>query len=351
MRLRLPPRWVRRPVSLVVVLGLAFTATLLPLLALAAVALSVVLPGRWRVLRLLGFALVYLLVETVGLVAAAVLWVATGCGWRMSAEWSVRAHYAVLRLALVTVVGSARLLFGLRVVDDEVGWSPLDDGVPGSVNAMVVLSRHAGPGDSLLLVHTLLGRDHDRRPRIVLKDLLQVDPLLDVYLNRLPNAFLTAGAADSAARVGQLAADLGQEDALLLFPEGGNFSEGRRRRAIDRLRMKGWEDQAAAAERMRHVVPPRPGGVAAALAAAPHADVVFVAHTGLEHLSTAADLWDGLPMDSTVRMRWWFVPAAEVPRGPELERWLYERWAELDAWIAAGLTGAPGSSRLYAGGD
>ena len=51
--------------SLVVVLGLAFTATLLPLLAVLAVVLSLVLPGRWRVLRLLGFALVYLLVETV----------------------------------------------------------------------------------------------------------------------------------------------------------------------------------------------------------------------------------------------------------------------------------------------
>jgi 1-acyl-sn-glycerol-3-phosphate acyltransferase len=334
----LPPRWVRRPVSFVVVLGLAVTVPLLPLLAVVALVLSVVLPGRWRVLRLLGFVLVYLVVETVCLVVALVLWVATGLGWWLRAEWSVRAHYAVLRLALAAVVGCARLLFGLRVVDDEVGWSPLDDGVPGSENAMLVLSRHAGPGDSLLLVHTLLGRDHDRRPRIVLKDLLQLDPLVDVYLNRLPNAFLAAGAGNSTARVGRLAEGLGDEDALLIFPEGGNFSEGRRRRAIDRLRMKGMEPQAEAAERMRHVLPPRPGGVAAALAAAPHADVVLVAHTGLEHLSTAADLWDGLPMDSTVRMRWWFVPAAEVPSEPEqLERWLYERWAELDRWVAEGV--------------
>ena len=321
--------------SLGVVLGLAFAATLLPLLVPLAVVLSVLLPGRWRVLRLLGFALVYLLVETAGLLAALVLWLATGLGWWLRAPWSLRAHYAVLRHLLAVVAGSARLLFGLRVVDDEVGWSPLDDGVPGSVNAMLVLPRHAGPGDSLLLVHTLLGRDHDRRPRIVLKDLLQLDPLLDVYLNRLPNAFLTAGSDDSTARVGRLATGLGDEDALLLFPEGGNFSPARRRRAIDRLRMKGLQSQADAAESLRHLLPPRPGGVAAALAAAPHADVVLVAHTGLEHLSTAADLWDGLPMDTTVRMRWWFVPAAEVPRGPEVERWLYERWAELDDWIAA----------------
>ena len=333
--MRLPPRWVRRPVALVVVLGLAFTATLLPLLVPVAVLLSLVLPGRWRVLRLLGFALVYLAVETVALAVALVLWLATGFGAALHAEWSVRAHYAVLRRALDVLVGCARVLFALRVVDDEVGWSPLDDGVPGSENAMVVLSRHAGPGDSLLLVHTLLGRDHARRPRIVLKDLLQLDPALDVYLNRLPNAFLTAGADDGAERVRRLARGMGDEDALLLFPEGGNFSEGRRRRAIDRLRMKGMLPQAEAAERMRHVLPPRLGGVAAALDAAPHADVVLVAHTGLEHLSTPADLWDGLPMDTTVRMKWEFVPASELPREPaELERWLYEHWAGIDRWLA-----------------
>jgi 1-acyl-sn-glycerol-3-phosphate acyltransferase len=333
--MRLPPRWVRRPVSVAVVLGLALTATLLPLLVPAAVLLSLVLPGRWRVLRLLGFAVVYLLVETVALAAAFGLWMATGFGWRMRTEWSVRAHYAVLRWALEVLVGCARALFALRVVDDEVGWSPLDDGVPGSENAMLVLSRHAGPGDSLLLVHTLLGRDHARRPRIVLKDVLQLDPALDVYLNRLPNAFLTPGADDGAERVRRLAQGMGDEDALLLFPEGGNFTEGRRRRAIDRLRMKGMRTQADAAEAMRYVLPPRTGGVAAALSAAPHADVVLVAHTGLEHLSTAADLWDGLPMDATVCMRWEFVPSSEVPREPaELERWLYEHWRGIDRWLA-----------------
>jgi hypothetical protein len=85
---------------------------------------------------------------------------------------------------------------------------------------------------------------------------------------------------------------------------------------------------------MRHVLPPRPAGVAAALRAAPHADVVFVAHTGLEHLSTVRDLWRHLPMDKTLHLRWWFVPAAEVPRD-EAEQidWLYHWWETVDAWI------------------
>ncbi len=336
MTLLLPPTWVRRPFALLVVVGLALAAALLPLLVLVAIGLSVVLPGRWRVLRLLTFALVYLLIECVGVAIAFVLWVVSGFGWKLHSPLFQRAHYAVLHALLKEVLLTARVVFHLQIVSDEISWSPLDDGVPGSTNAMVVLSRHAGPGDSLLLVRTLMDRDHLRRPRIVLKDTLQWDPLLDVYLNRLPNAFMTSGRKDLAERVAALAQDLGDQDALLIFPEGGNFTEGRRLKAIDRLRGKGMLDQARRAEQMRHVLPPRPGGVAAALAAAPHADVVFVGHTGLEHLSTAADIWDGLPMDTTVRLRWWFVPAADVPREPDAqEDWLYERWAELDAWVAS----------------
>ncbi len=334
--MRLAPTWVRRPMSLLVVVGLAFAVTLLPLLVFVAAAASVVLPGRWRVLRLLAFAFVYLTLECAGLAVAFVLWVASGFGWKLGAPVFQRAHYAVLHGLLAAALASATVLFHLRVVDDEVSWSPLDDGVPGSTNAMLVLSRHAGPGDSLLLVRTLMRRDHDRRPRIVLKDVLQLDPLLDVYLNRLPNAFLTPGRDDLAEQVGRLATGMDTEDALLIFPEGGNFSEGRRLRAIDRLRGRGMHDEADRADRMRHVLPPRPGGVVAALAAAPHADVVLVAHTGLEHITDAREAWRVLPDHKTLHLRWWFHAADEVPRGRE-ERigWLFEKWAEIDAWIEA----------------
>ena len=227
----------------------------------------------------------------------------------------------------------ARLLLGLRLVTDELGWSPLDDGVPGSTNAMVVLGRHAGPGDSLLLVRTLLDRDHLRRPRIVLKELLRLDPLVDAYLGRLPSAFLPPG-GDSQALVADLSRGLGTEDAVLLFPEGGNFSLARRLRAIEHLRGRELDDAARRAEDLRNLLPPRPGGVAAALGAAPHADVVFVAHAGLDHLAAPADLWRALPLRAPVRLKWQFVPAAEVPRErPAQVDWLFRTWADMDAWI------------------
>ena len=344
MKLPVPPWFVRRPVALLLLaVLLALVLALLPLLVPVAALLSVVLPGRWRVLRLLGFVLAYLLVELGGLTALLLLWLGSGCGLRSRAPAFQRAHYAVLRGVLRDVVAVARRLFHLQLDTDGVSWSPVDDGKPGSTNAMVVLARHAGPGDSLLLVETLMDRDHLRRPRIVLKDVLQWDPLLDVLLNRLPAVFVAPGRSDLAERIGELASDLGEEDALLIFPEGANFSEGRRRRAIDRLLGKGMVSQAQRAEQMCHVLPPRPGGVTAALQAAPHADVVLVAHAGLEHLSTLADLWDGLPMDSAVRLCWWFVPADQVPDDPAAqEDWLYEHWAELDRWVASHVeTGDP----------
>ena len=48
---------------------------------------------------------------------------------------------------------------------------------------------------------------------------------------------------------------------------------------------------------MTNVLAPRPGGFIAALDAAPEADVVLVAHTGLDHMLTVGDVWRELPMD------------------------------------------------------
>jgi 1-acyl-sn-glycerol-3-phosphate acyltransferase len=341
----LPPRRVRRFTGPLLIAALVAAVLLLPVLVVVALVASVWLPGRWRALRLLIFALVYLALEVAALAAGAVLWVLSGLGRRLHGRAFRAAHYTVLRLTLDILMRAAQRLFALRLVTDGESWSPLDDGVPGSTNAMVVLSRHAGPGDSFLLVRTLMNRDHLRRPRIVLRDVLQLDPLIDVYLNRLPNHFVPSdreSGYSSEDAIADLARGLGEEDALLIFPEGANFTPQRRTRAIQRLRDRGLRSAVRRAEAMRNVLPPRPAGVAAALRAAPHADVVFVAHTGLEHLSTVRDLWRGLPMDKTLHLRWWFVPAADVPRDDtQLIEWLYRWWATIDAWITTTSAASP----------
>ena len=186
-------------------------------------------------------------------------------------------------------------------------------------------------------MHALLNW-YAREPRIVLKDTLQWDPAIDIVLNRLPNRFIRPnpgrGSDQVVAEVGDLSRNLDDNDAFVIFPEGGNFTGHRRKRAIERLRRKGHIDEAEKAERLQHVMAPKPGGVLAALTQARDADVVFVAHTGVEHMVTVLDIWRELPMDREIQMRWWIVPAAEVPAGEE-ERidWLFAWWARIDDWI------------------
>ncbi len=328
----LPPRWVRRVViAPIVVVGIFVGVTALPIALVVALALSPLLPGRWRPLRFLWFLVLYAASELVLLTALFGLWVATGFGAAMNSPWSQRAHYRLVQLFLDVLYYEATRVLGVKVSIE--GTSP--DVGPG--HPIVVLSRHAGAGDSFLLIRMLLST-YDREPRIVLKDTLQWDPAIDTALNRLPNRFITPNPGSTGAiieeRIQQLASQLDTNDALVIFPEGGNFSKTRRRLAIDRLRHKGLTAEAEQAERLRHVLPPRPGGTTAAFRAAPDADAVLVAHTGLEHLSSLGDLWRWLPMDSDVRLRWWRVPAAEVPREPEaVAAWLDEWWARIDGWI------------------
>jgi hypothetical protein len=76
--------------------------------------------------------------------------------------------------------------------------------------------------------------------------------------------------------------------------------------------------------------------VKAALVANPDVQVVVVAHTGLDDLNSVADLWDAIPVDKTLQLRWREIPGAEVPTDlPELSDWLFDEWELMDAWVGA----------------
>jgi hypothetical protein len=121
----------------------------------------------------------------------------------------------------------------------------------------------------------------------------------------------------------------------VIFPEGGNFTPSRWRRGIRQLEETQRHEEARRAKAMANLLPPRSGGAFAAIDAAPTADVIFVAHTGLDDLITIGDVWRSLPMEQVIKARWWRVPASEVPRErAEVVRWLYDWWERIDAWIA-----------------
>ncbi|MGI8646289.1 MAG: 1-acyl-sn-glycerol-3-phosphate acyltransferase [Nocardioides sp.] len=327
MGVRLLRRLVLAPAF--VLLTVLFWVTA-PLWLIAAAALSPLLPGRWRALRLLWVFIGYLTCESILLVVLLGLWLASGFGRRIRTPYFEGIHYDLVQGTLWVFVNEARR--GLNLTIETVG--PTPDAHPGT--PILVCCRHAGPGDSFTLIHSLM-HDYAREPRVVLKDTLAWDPAIDVILNRIPARFLSpdpGAGEDLESQITGLAAGLDENDAFVIFPEGGNFTPQRRQRGIDRLRRLGLERMAVRAERMTHVLAPRPGGFIAALDGAPDADVVLVAHTGLDHLRTVGDLWRELPMDKRIIMRWWTVPREEIPaqRDARID-WLFGWWERIDVWI------------------
>ena len=252
---------------------------------------------------------------------------------RLLALWPRRgdreAHYAVMRRFVGAVYRAIVRCARVQVALDEAdaGHRAL---VAGE-RPVLLLSRHAGEGDTLLVVHELLVR-HGRRPHVVMHQALRLDPLIDLLGTRLPNRFVDPRGGDIEKDIAALAHEMGPRDALIIFPEGANFSEARRQRGIDRLLHRGHDRQAEMARAMRHVSAPRPGGALAAIDAAPGADVVVLGHVGFPH--GLGEMWDLLPRRQTIELKLWHVPAEAVPAGP-VERidWLFGLWRELDAWV------------------
>lgn len=334
---RLPPVWVRRLVlaPAVVLAAFLWLPVAFWVLVLVAAAVSFALPGRLRITRALWLAGLYLMWDAVAVVALAALWVWHGFGTRIGSEASQRHHYALARGMLGFLFMQARWTLRLEV---EIAGADIDRIAPG--RPVIVVSRHAGPGDSLILVDALLNR-FDREPAIVLKDTLQWDPAVDILLNRVPSRFVTprahraAGAPGGRAAIASLAESLGPAGALLIFPEGANVTPGRRTRRIAALRASGRHGLAQRAEAMPNVMPPHPGGVLAALEARPDAAIVVVGHTGLERLSTVSDVWRELPLDKRIVMAGWVIEPSELPEGSAArEKWLYDCWERVDAWVS-----------------
>jgi 1-acyl-sn-glycerol-3-phosphate acyltransferase len=339
----LPPRLVRRLVlaPLAVVVAVAI-AVLFPLLALLTFALSLAglsWPRRLRALRLLAFALTWLAADAAAVFMSLALWIASGFGGRLHTEPYQSRHYAIMNWFLDVVYRAATRLFGLRI---EVAGPepPAGEGRACPARPVIVLSRHAGPGDSLLLVRYLLTAC-GRRPRVVMNAAMQFDPAVDIVAGRLPNVLIRQSRTGNrlfTEQIERLARGLEPNGALVIFPEGGNWTPGRWQRRIRRLDQEGHADLAARARRMPHLLAPRTGGALAAIAACPEADVIFVAHAGLEELVSAGDVWRSLPMDHAVQARWWRVRASEVPRGDDHDsqvRWIYDWWERMATWISA----------------
>ena len=326
---RLPPKWIRRLVvaPLVFALCLALLA-LSPVFLLVAVIVDLFVRGSWRTTRMIAFGAYYLAMEALGLLVMLGLWISFGFGARLKSEESIAAHFGFMTHWLARMYRAVSKLFGLRINIEE-----RPEPRPGP---LLVFCRHAGPGNSLMLVGTMMIA-YNRRPRIVMLAKLQWDPLFDTMGNRLPNRFIKHDKKDSAryvAAIGDLADGLGDRDAFVLFPEGRDFTQRLRRRAIEFLTDKGFHRHAEKAEAMLNVLPPRHRGPIAAITRAPQADVAFVAHSVLEEIGSFKDLWRRIPLKDPIDARYWRIPPDEVPKTEdETIEWLYAWWERIDRWI------------------
>ena len=244
-------------------------------------------------------------------------------------------HLALIRRALNNVLFTAKKVVGFRI--DIEGMITV--GRPG--HPLVVISRHAGPADSLAIAW-LLASTAGRIPRIVLADVMLWDPGIAMVLQRLDSYFVPSptGAGDDRTKgVAELAGTLSSTDAMLIFPEGRNWTADRHDLQVERLTERGESARAERAASRPWVLEARSRGVAAMREQAPDADVMVIAHTGLEMIDGPAAVVRSVPFTNRLLLRGTTHRSEDVPTDPdEVAAWLDDRWGEVNDWVGTHVT-------------
>lgn len=312
-----------------------FVAALLVMAVLAPVALpflAVFDAGRhllrkrpWMGTRLYLFGLIYFGAEVAGLAALGAVWPAAGFGKNRARL--MNSTFGIQQAWASALLWAARRIFRLRF--EVAGTEAIP---PGPFLLMV---RHASIVDNLLPA-AYVSRPTGIRLRYVLKRELLGDPCLDVAGNRLPNYFVRRGSGETdreLAEIRRLGENLASHEAVLIYPEGTRFTPEKQRATLTRMERA---DPALRdrARRLRHVLPPRLSGPLALLDATDPADVVVMAHHGLDGFAHLQDIWAGGMVDTTIRVQFWRFPRAGIPteRSARVD-WLYDVWTRVDEWI------------------
>lgn len=324
------PAWARRLVTIPTLYLFWFLMLgLLPLLLPVALVIDLVRalrgqkPTAWR---LLAFVVVYLTAEALTLIGCLGIWIGSGFGTNRPRllDWT----YALQRGWANALWDTACAVFDLRVSvsGDELA-------TPGP---LVVFSRHASIVDNILPFQ-VFARQHHFDLRYVIKKELVLDPAMDIAGHWLPNHFVERGGSDSdreLAALRRLATGLGEKEGVVIFPEGTRFTESKQRRILGILEKRN-PRFFEKARRLRHVLPPRPGGAIAILEAA-MADVALVAHHGLDGFASIGDIWSAGMVGKHVLVRISRIPYETIPSGRnERIDWLFRLWSEMDDWLAS----------------
>jgi 1-acyl-sn-glycerol-3-phosphate acyltransferase len=304
--------------------------TLFPVLVVVAVATDLAKRRhRLPTVRLVFFFVQYAINDSAEIMLAPVYWLLAGFGRTLHHPRSVRRHERLQAWSLEVLARRAEKYLGLRI---EISPESLAALGPCPV---VVMCRHVSLIDASL--PTLLYQRLGYRTRGVIMAELLADPGFDLIYSRTGSVFIPRDdgplALEMLSKVGE---GLDESTAVVIFPEGRLFRPDRLERALARLTTDN-PDRGGRLAGLRHVLPPRPGGMLALLDSMPDTDVVVIAHAGLDQFATFAGLAGAVPLRDPIRVLAWRVPAADIP-SDDLGRtaWLDQQWLRVDAWASSG---------------
>jgi 1-acyl-sn-glycerol-3-phosphate acyltransferase len=320
-------RWKRRAVSIPAMLAVAVASFVLSPFAAVALVVADLAVGRVRLprLRLFGVALQYLFNDSVEILLAPLLWLRAGFGATVHLRASQRRHARLQRWSIDVLARRAERLLGIRV---EVTGTDALRPAPA-----IVLSRHVSLADASLPV-LLYGQEIGYDARGVIMAEMLADPGFDLLYGRLGSVFINRGRGEEAQRaIRRLGEGLDHRSVAVICPEGRLFRPDALERALDRLRHSDPE-RAERLSGLRHVLPPRPGGVISLLDGAPEADVVIISHAGFEAVPSLAVMARSAPLDRAITVEVRRVPRSQIPDDTEDRvRWLDDEWRRVDAWV------------------
>ncbi len=321
-------RWKRRARTIPLMLTVAVLGVLASPAILAVATVVDLAKRRIRLptVRVALFLLQYAINDSIEILLAPIYWTLAGFGTRLHQPASVARHDRLQQWSIDVLARRAEQLLGLRLDIDSASEAAL---TPGPV---IVLCRHVNIVDASL--PTLLYQRLGYCTRGVIMAELLADPGFDLIYGRTGSVFIPRDNGPQAiAMVRELGRHVDSTTAVVIFPEGRLFRRDRLERATARLTVENPE-RATRLAALGHVLPPRPGGVLALLDSIV-ADVVVVAHTGLDQYGSFAELANAVPLSETIKVRAWRIPADQIPTG-EGERiaWLDEQWVLVNEQVA-----------------
>jgi len=321
-------RWRRRSRTIPAMLAITAVAVAgAPFLIAAAVAFDLV-QGRLRFpsVRVLLFGIQYAINDSVEILLAPVFWLMAGFGTTLDRPTSIRRHERLQAWSIGVMSRRAERLLGLRL-DVELGAN--DSLTPGPV---IVLCRHVNIVDASL--PTLLYQRLGYRTRGVIMAELLADPGFDLIYRRTGSVFIPRDNGPQALQLlDRLQEGVDAATAIVIFPEGRLFRPELLTRFLAKL-IDTDPDRAQRVSGLRHVLPPRPGGVLALLDSIPHADVVVIAHAGLDQFGSFKELARAVPLKDAIQVTAWRIASDTIPTDtPDRVAWLDQQWVHVDQWI------------------